>query len=133
MSSSELLQEILCLEHQVWQALVEGDSAADARLLAPDFLGVYPSGFAKAADHVGQLAEGPTVARYEISETRLLELGPDHVCLSYHARYQRAAPAEETSDWEAMYVSSIWKRQPGALGWGNVFSQDTVADGQQLV
>lgn len=133
MTKVELLQDILRLEHRVWQALVEGDTAADRHLLAPEFLGVYPSGFAKVEDHVGQLAEGPTVAHYEITETRLLELGPDHVCLSYHARYQRPAAAEAFRDWEAMYVSSIWKRQPGDLGWINVFSQDTVADGQQLV
>lgn len=129
MSTEELLSEVLGLEHRVWQALVEGDSAADGHLLAADFLGVYPSGFARAEDHVGQLADGPTVARYKIGEARLLELGLDHVCLSYHASYQRPGG----SQWEAMYVSSIWKRQPGALGWINVFSQDTVADGQELV
>ena len=130
-----LLKELLTLEHRVWQALVEGDAAADAQMLAEDFLGVYPTGFAGRLDHIGQLQAGATVERYEIGETRILKLGQDYACLSYHARYLR--PGQ--TNWEAMYVSSIWQRQTkangsaGQVGWVNIFSQDTVADGAELV
>ncbi|OIQ43949.1 MAG: DUF4440 domain-containing protein [Roseobacter sp. MedPE-SW] len=119
----DLLAEILAQETRVWQALVAGDAAADKAALHVDFLGVYPSGFATRSDHCDQLREGATVGSFELTEARLLQLGADHVCLSYLAHYLR--PKAEATD--AMYVSSIWQRQDG--GWVNVFSQDTPTAG----
>ncbi len=110
--------DFITLETAVWQALVDGDAQAVAALLLPDFLGVYPSGFSDKAGHVSQLSDGPTVARFALSRARLLPLGPDHVILSYHARFARIGAGEEE-----MYVSSLWLRQRGA--WRNIFSQDT--------
>ena len=116
------LDEALRLETEVWQALVTGDPDADSRLLAADFLGVYPTGYADRADHVGQISAGPTVAEFTLSEARLLSVSDSTVLLAYRAEYRRpdAAPG---SDREAMYVSSLWCRREGA--WVNVFSQDT--------
>ncbi|MEX0339977.1 MAG: DUF4440 domain-containing protein [Arenibacterium sp.] len=113
------LDEILALEKQVWAALVDGNAAADRALLSADFLGVYPTGFANRDDHVGQFADAPTMARYELSETKLRVLTPDIVLLSYRADYQR--PASET--WEAMLISSLWERRHDV--WVNSFSQDS--------
>ncbi len=112
----------LALETRVWQALVDGDAAADAALLDPDFLGVYTTGFAGRDDHTGQLAGGPTVASYAIDGARLLPLGPGRALLAYRATYTRVGQTEQ----EAMYVSSIWAEKAGR--WINIFSQDT-ADG----
>lgn len=113
------LAEILALEQAVWQALVSGDAAADAALLAPEFLGVYPSGFSGRDDHAGQLDNGPRVERYALSDARLLRLGADHVMLCYRADY-RWTGADAGA---AMYVSSLWRRD--GAGWRNLFSQDT--------
>ncbi|WP_254436718.1 nuclear transport factor 2 family protein [Ruegeria arenilitoris] len=113
------LDEILTLEKKVWTALVEGNAEADRALLSPDFLGVYPTGFANRDDHVGQFADAPTMARFELSETKLRVLSPDIVLLSYRADYQRPDAAE----WEAMLISSLWERRLGV--WINSFSQDT--------
>jgi len=113
------LAEILDLEKQVWQALVEGDGAADRALLSADFLGVYPTGFSNRDEHVGQFADAPTMARYELSETRLRVLTPDIVLLSYRADYLR--PGAEVC--EAMLISSLWERRHDV--WVNSFSQDT--------
>ncbi len=118
-SPAGMLSEILVLEESVWQALESGDMAADKKALHPDFLGVYPSGFAARQDHLDQLKQGPSIASHFLSQARLLQLGPEYVCLSYHARFTRAGAGVE----EAMYVSSIWQRE--AQGWVNVFSQDT--------
>ena len=118
-----LLDELLACETAVWEALVTGDAAADAAALSADFLGVYPDGFAGKADHCGQLADGPTVARYRLTEAQVKPLGADHALLAYRARYVRVGRAEE----EEMYVSSIWQRD--GTGWVNVFSQDTPATG----
>lgn len=126
MTAPGLLAELLLLETTVWRALVTGDAAADGTLLAPDFLGVYPDGFAGREAHVGQLAGGPTVARFRLSGARVLSLGEGHALLAYRADYRRAGRNGD----EAMYVSSVWRREPG--GWRNVFSQDTPADGRAL-
>ena len=115
-----LLEELSACETRVWQALVSGDTAADMAALAAGFLGVYSSGFADKADHAGQLADGPTVASFALSDLRVMSLGRDHAVLSYFARYSRPMGVEET-----MYVSSIWQRSGDS--WVNVFSQDTPA------
>ena len=113
------LDEILALEEKVWAALVEGNAEADRALLSPDFLGVYPTGFANRDDHVGQFADAPTMARFELSETKLRVLSPDIVLLSYRADYQRP----DADEWEAMLISSLWERRLDV--WINSFSQDT--------
>ena len=110
------------LETRVWEALVAGDAAADRALLAPDFLGVYSTGFAKRSDHTQQLADGPTVTRFLLSEARLIELGPGRVLLAYRADYLRKGAHAA----EAMYVSSIWEERDGQ--WLNTFSQDSSTD-----
>ncbi|MDA7965038.1 nuclear transport factor 2 family protein [Ruegeria sp.] len=113
------LDDILSLEQQVWAALVAGNAQADRALLSPDFLGVYPTGFANRDDHVGQFADAPTMADYKLSEAKLRVLTPDIVLLSYRADYQRpGAPG-----WEVMLISSLWERRHNV--WVNSFSQDT--------
>ncbi|WP_253283786.1 nuclear transport factor 2 family protein [Ruegeria sp. HKCCD6428] len=113
------LSEILNLEKQVWMALVEGNASADRALLSADFLGVYPTGFANRDDHVGQFADAPTMAEFELSDERLRVLTPDIVLLSYKADYLRPGAATR----EAMLISSLWERSNDV--WVNSFSQDT--------
>ena len=114
------IAHFLALETQVWQALVLGDARADAALLTRDFLGVYPSGFAGRADHIGQLSAGPVMQDYELDQARLMVIGADHALLSYRATYARVGGETET-----MFISSLWQRCDG--GWRNSFSQDTPA------
>ena len=110
------------LETKVWEALQLGDAEADARLLAEDFLGVYPSGFADRSAHAGQLASGPTVAEFELRDARLMVLSDNHVLLAYRADWRRVS-ARGRAPVESMYISSLWSRREG--GWVNVFSQDS--------
>jgi len=119
----EAAEEIKAAERAVWQALVTGDAAADVALLAEDFLGVYPDGFSGRDGHSGQLADGPTVASYAISEEHLRPLGPDHMLYAYRANYRRVGATTS----EDMLVSSIWEKRDG--GWINIFSQDTPLTG----
>lgn len=113
---------IEALERRVWNALVAGDADADRALLAPDFVGLYPTGFADRDDHVDPLASGPTVASYELSEARLLTVSDDAVLFCYRSDFRRTT-ATGAGPAEAMYVSSLWCRRDGR--WLNVFSQDT--------
>lgn len=118
------LEFFIALETQVWDALTAGDSAADESLLAPDFVGLYPTGFADRADHVGQLASGATVDSYDLSEARLVRVPSTAVLLCYRADYRRLRDGAP-GPLEAMYVSSLWIEHEGK--WSNVFSQDTPA------
>jgi hypothetical protein len=120
MNSVDSLNLCVALEHSIWQALKEGDAAADARLLSDKFRGVYTTGIADKSAHMGQLQDGPTVSWYELRDPQVLRLADDVICLTYLARYGRPAnPAQP----EVMYVTSIWQRE--AEAWVNVFSQDT--------
>ena len=118
-TTTALLAALTACETAVWDALVRGDAAADAAALAGDFLGVYSDGFARKSDHVGQLANGPTVQSYTLSQCTARALGPVHALLCYRAQFLR--PGQDTA--EAMYVSSVWQRTDA--GWINIFSQDT--------
>ena len=113
------------LETEVWEALAGGDAKAESLILADDFLGVYPSGFADKAEHTAQLSDGPTVASYALSEARIRVLSDDAVLLCYRADWQRLR-AGSAADSETMFVSSLWCRRDA--GWVNVFSQDTPAE-----
>lgn len=118
------IEFFLALETRVWDALASGDAAADLELLAPDFVGVYPTGFADRADHADELTDGPTVASYDLSDARLIRLSSSAVMLCYRADYRHLRRGV-SGDVETMYVSSLWTEHEG--GWQNVFSQDTPA------
>lgn len=122
------IAELVRLETEVWQALVDGDPRTDERLLADDFLGVYPTGFAVRSDHVDQLASGPTVRTFELLDVRMIELSESAALRAYRAVYTRAG---DEQDPESMYVSSLWCRRNEQ--WVNVFSQDTPDTGRPVV
>ena len=109
----------LALETRVWAALVAGDVVADRALLAENFLGVYATGFSGRDDHCGQLADGPTVAQFRLSDARLMPLGQGRALLAYRADFTRLGASQP----EAMFVSSIWEETDGK--WRNIFSQDS--------
>lgn len=112
--------DLLAAETSVWEALRSGDQARDQALLAPEFLGVYPSGFVSRREHVAELDAGPIVHDFEIVETRHLPAGPGFALIAYRVRFRPAADAEPVS-W---MVSSLWRRErDGSLV--NIFSQDS--------
>jgi hypothetical protein len=121
----EMLRDtLLACETRIWDALVEGDSAADSAALAEDFLGVYPDGFSGKSDHVAQLAAGPSVQRYRLSDLRVFRLGADHAAIAYCADFVGLGSGNASR----MYVTSIWRSEGGP--WINIFSQDTPAGGR---
>ncbi len=122
---SYAIDHFVSLETEVWEALVLGDSQADARLLADEFLGVYSSGFAGRSDHSDQLKAGPVVKWYELSEARIQVLAEGVVLLSYKAEFTRHKGGDSGAN-ETMFVTSIWQSESGC--WQNVFSQDTPAE-----
>ena len=123
--SQLLLEDLIRLETAVWQALADGDAAADGRLLSDDFLGVYPTGFADRKSHMEQLIDGPTIASFALHDARMLTVSESAVILSYRAEFERLT-SHAVSALEELYVSSLWCRRDGA--WLNVLSQDTPAN-----
>ena len=121
-----LIEECLKLETKVWEALKSGDAVLASNMLANNFLGLYPTGFATGQDHCDQLKNGPTVSTYEIINPRLVELVPDMVLLAYLAQWSRITDGHPGKP-ERMYISSIWQRF--GQEWKNIFSQDTPAAG----
>lgn len=119
------IEQYIALESQVWQALVEGDGAADQRLLSEDFLGVYAVGFADRAAHVAEVGRGPSVTEYALSDARLMVLTGNMVLLAYRCTFTRPG----ASGPESVLISSIWEERDGT--WVNTFSQDTPADNSQ--
>jgi hypothetical protein len=113
------------LETQVWDALARGDADADRALLASDFVGVYPTGFADRSDHANELADGPTMASFSITGSRLIRLSAAAVMLCYRADYRPLRHGVAGVDDETMYISSLWTESEGR--WTNIFSQDTPA------
>jgi hypothetical protein len=112
--------ELFAAETAVWEALRAGDKDADRSLLAPEFLGVYPTGFIGRDDHVAELDDGPTVAEFDILETRTMVTGQDAALIAYRVRFRATADGAPL-EW---MVTSIWRREPdGRLV--NTFSQDT--------
>ena len=109
------------LESAVWDALVSGDADADRELLSDDFVGVFPTGFAKRDDHTDELAGGPSIASYAITDAMLIDVSADAALLCYRAAYRR--PNSGTP--EVMFISSLWVQREGR--WWNTFSQDTPA------
>ena len=114
---NEDLSFFLALERQVWDALQRGDAAADARLLADKFLGVYGSGFESKAQHVARAAK-PTVSQFELQAPRLIRVSSHLVLLAYSANW-----VDRQGKSRATYISSLWER--AGEGWQNIFSQDT--------
>lgn len=119
---SYTVEDFIHLENQVWAAFVAGDAQADSDLLTDDFLGVYDSGFLHKHEHSDQLASGPLIAQYEISEARIKVLAEGLVLLSYRVFFVRFQNRDRGIA-ETMYVTSIWRWENG--DWKNTFSQDT--------
>lgn len=107
------------LETAMWTSLVDGDGPAADRLLSSDYLGVYTTGFADRADYIAALANGPIVASFEISDSRIFVVSDTAVMYSYRADFK----SRQDGPIEIMYISSLWCNREGR--WVNVFSQDT--------
>lgn len=109
-------------EREVWEALKKKDKAADSRLLADDFVGLYDTGFSAKSEHVMQMDDRYTLEDYAIHDARVLHLSPTMSLLLYKST------CKATGDWaqycsRPVYVSSLWAKRAGQ--WLNVFSQDT--------
>jgi hypothetical protein len=103
------VQQFVILESQVWDAFVAGDSEADARVLADNFIGVYSTGFSNRAEHCAPLRDGPIAQRYEIRDPRILVLSDSLVMLMYLAVWERANSAPDSVPGKNVHQFSLAK------------------------
>jgi hypothetical protein len=122
--SEAIKQLLLGQEKQVWEAIKHKDKAADSKLLADDFVGLYETGFGSKAEHVGQMSASFELLSYDIDQVRWMQISPDAVLLLYRARCQ-ATGVWASACVKPQYISSLWVKR--GTKWLNLFSQDTTA------
>lgn len=111
-------------ETEVWEALKHKDKAADSRLLADDFVGLYDTGFATKSDHVMQMDDKYSIETYNLQDAKVLRLSPQMALLLYKVTCAGSGEWEQYCS-RTEYVSSLWVERGG--NWQNLFSQDTAA------
>lgn len=116
--SASPAQEMLALE----DALLHGDHAGAAALLAEDFLEVHAAGGVATRDEVLQwLRTRDAAARWDFSDFSVQELAAGLRLVTYHAI--RTAPQRSAS--KGARHASLWRYSPQLQQWQLCFHQAT--------
>jgi hypothetical protein len=115
-------------EKEVWEALKHKDKAADSDLLADEFVGLYNTGFATKSDHAKQMNDRYSIDSYNLQDAKILRLSPQMALLLYKATCKGSGEWEEYCS-RPDFVSSLWVERD--RHWVNLFSQDTLAAGNE--
>ena len=121
-TTSSLHDTILSLERQMWDAFSTGDSQAFARLVSPQAL-MITGGSRSSGAFYAQMVAGVHLARYELRDVAVLDLGPQAAAIHYTVE---VVDAPGPLDLSGTYrVSSVWQQQDGA--WRLVLNHDSIA------
>ena len=114
---SELQRELIAIEEEL------GSSSADAyrRHLAEDAVLVLPVGALDRDACIAAIESSPPWDEYDISEPRVLELGPDAAALTYRWHSRRGESAYSAP------MTSVYARRDRA--WRLVLHQQTPVGG----
>ena len=118
-----MLDEITCCEHKVWQAVIEKDGDKLAELFTDEYVEVTLSGERVLKSEV--VEESPKIDEikaYSIDSEEVRSLGPDVALLSYHLTLDgtcRGTPIVPRERW----ATSIWNRR--GTGWQCSFFQQS--------
>ena len=120
-TDTELLDELLQLEHDGWKALCGGTAAQFyGDVMSADALMVLANGsIMNRAEVTTALAQAPSWQRYEISDARLIDVGADTAALVYTGKGWREGADEPFLG----AMSSVYHR--GATGWTLALYQQT--------
>lgn len=90
------LDELLRLENAGWQSLCESTGGTFyGKLMMPDGLFVLVNGMTMTRDEVRASLDGaPAWASYEITDARMIDLGPDAATLVYRSSSSREGLSE---------------------------------------
>lgn len=114
--------ELLALEHDGWKALCDGTAAQFyGDLMSADALMVLANGTTMDRTEVSTaLAQAPPWLRYEITDPRVVAIGPDAAALVYTGRAWR----EDSGEPFVGAMSSVYHRSQS--GWRLALYQQTV-------
>jgi hypothetical protein len=114
-----LAQRLIALEHEGWDALVEGDGGRYYREhLTDDAVTAFPFGVLTRAATIEALESAPPWERYEIADPRVVELGDAGGIVVYEVVARR--PGEEPY---SAVVSTTFVRDGGV--WRVAFHQQS--------
>ncbi len=120
-SDTDLLQTLVALEHQAWQALSQGTGADFyERTLTPDALMVFPFGLLDREATIASLHDAPPWTSYQIDDPRVITLTDASAVLTYTATAQRADDAPYLAR-----MTTVFVREPGSDDWLTAFHQQT--------
>ncbi|MBM81378.1 MAG: hypothetical protein CMJ78_12420 [Planctomycetaceae bacterium] len=118
-----LLNDVLCYEHRVWQAVIEKDAETLADLFSDDYVEIRLDGErVLKSDVVSQSPQVDEIEAYTIESEFIRPLGDDVVLLSYHLTLIGRCRGVEI-DPKDRWTTSIWRRQEG--GWRCCFFQQS--------
>ena len=109
-------EEILAIETQ----LASGDDSTYERFLTEDALVVVPGAAMDKAETVAAMADSPGWLCVKLEGPTFLEIGDDHVLLSYDFHGERSQKTY------AARLTSVYRRTPE--GWRMTFHQQTPAE-----
>ena len=120
------MTSVLKLEHNVWRAVINKDGDTLANLFSDDYVEVTAGGKRVLKDSVVEFSpQVDEIESYEISDSSIIDLGPDASVLSYHLLLSgrlRGEPIEPPNRW----VVSIWRRREDV--WQCCFFQQTAVE-----
>ena len=114
-----LADELIAMEHEGWDALVAGRGGVYYReRLAADAVMAFPFGVLTREATITAMESSPPWQRYEISEPRVVQLGPDSGIVVYEVVAHR--PGQPSY---AAVISSTFVR--AGDGWKLAFHQQS--------
>jgi hypothetical protein len=114
-----LLQTLVSLEEQGWQALSQGTGADFYRRnLAGHALMVFPFGVLAREQSIETMKAAPPWASFRIEDPRLVRLTDDSAILTYRATAQRTGQEPYSA-----LMTTVFVKQEGT--WKTAFHQQT--------
>jgi Domain of unknown function (DUF4440) len=115
----ELLDRLLALEREGWEALVAGNGGAYYRQrLTADAVMAFPFGVLNREETIEAMESAPPWAQFEIDDARAVDLGADGGVLIYRVVAQRPG-----QDPYSAVISSTFVRDGG--DWKLAFHQQS--------
>ena len=123
-NSEKLVDTLLTLEKQSWEATKKKDIKSLRQLCAQDYVAISSDGARLTLEDFVALFPLFDVKSYKLSDVQVLPISPDVAILLYKAKTETTFLGVTTK--EDMQHSSTWARRDGE--WRNVFYQQTVID-----
>jgi hypothetical protein len=121
----KLLNTLLVLDKQWWEACAKADRDTLGRLLADDYVALTYGRRMTRADTLKRLGPGQAADHKVTSPVEMVRLNEQAAVLSYEAKWKGLSPRGEVIATTHARVTACWVQRGG--GWFIVFCQETPA------